>query len=127
MQEEKVGEKSKRKKIFADLTLILALIFVGLSVFLIMELTRKDGAYISVEVDGAEAQVISLSEDGTYVLGDGSNVLVVEGGEAYMKHADCPDGTCIRTGKISRTGEKIVCLPNRVYITVMGADEEMLK
>lgn len=127
MQDGKVREESKRKKLFADLTLILALIFVGLSVFLIMELTRDKGAYVSVVVDGGEEQIIPLSRDGTYVLGDGSNVLVIEGREAYMKHADCPDGTCVRVGRISKTGEKIVCLPNRVFITVLGADEEVLE
>jgi UDP-N-acetylmuramate dehydrogenase len=48
------------------------------------------------------------------------------GGAAYMKHADCPDGLCVKQRKKSRSGERIVCLPNRVSIEIIGAGEEIL-
>jgi hypothetical protein len=35
-----------------------------------------------------------------------------------MEYADCPDKLCIRQGIVSRSGERIVCLPNRVSITI---------
>ena len=52
-------------------------------------------------------------------------MFVIKNGMAYMKHADCPDKLCVNTGKICRTSEKIVCLPNRVMVEVIGADEEI--
>ena len=120
-------DKSKSRKLFADLALILGLIIVALSVFLIISLTSKQGAYVSVRINNGEAVVYSLAEDGEYVLNGGANVLVIKGGAAYMKEADCPDRTCVLTGGISKTNEKIVCLPNKISITVLGANEEVLR
>ena len=125
MQEKR--ERSKRQKIIADLILFLCLILVGLSVFLIGDLLKGEGAYVSVKVGDGGEKLYSLSEDGEYVLNGGTNILVIEKGEAYMRYAECPDKTCVRGGKISLTGERIVCLPNRIYITVIGVGEEVLR
>lgn len=122
MQEKK--ERTTRQKIIADIVLFLCVIVVGLSVFLVFDLLKERGAYVSVKVGDGESVTYSLAIDGEYPLNGGTNILVIDGGEAYLKYADCPDKTCIRTGRISRTGEIIVCLPNRVYITVLGAGEE---
>ena len=106
-----------------DLLLVVSLLAVGLSVFLIMRCTSDEGAYALVTVDGKEVGRYSLGEDGTYSLNGGTNVLVIEDGEAYMKDARCPDHTCIRTGRVSRDGESITCLPNRVRVEIVGGEE----
>ncbi|HBE87040.1 MAG TPA: hypothetical protein DDW53_19330, partial [Lachnoclostridium sp.] len=41
---------------------------------------------------------------------------------ASITEASCPDKVCVRTGKIHRSGELIVCLPNRVVITIEGEE-----
>ena len=38
-----------------------------------------------------------------------------------MTDADCPDKLCVKTGRISKTGETIVCLPHRVVVEIIGA------
>ncbi len=114
------------KKMVADVILIASVLLVSLSVLLIFTLTRETGAFARVTVDGMVVGEYPLSVDGEYILNDGSNVLVIEGGEAYMKHADCPDGLCKNQGKKSHSGERIVCLPNRVSIEIIGAGEEIL-
>ena len=45
---------------------------------------------------------------------------MIENGMAYVTDADCPDQVCIRMGKISKTGENIVCLPHKLVIQVEG-------
>lgn len=50
----------------------------------------------------------------------GSNLLVIEDGAAYMESATCPDKICVHHTKISHSGESIVCLPNKVVVTVTG-------
>ena len=37
-----------------------------------------------------------------------------------MTEADCPDKICVNTGKISKIGETIVCLPHRVVVEIQG-------
>jgi hypothetical protein len=39
-----------------------------------------------------------------------------------MKDADCPDKLCEKTGKISKNGETIVCLPHRVVVEIQGGE-----
>ena len=35
-----------------------------------------------------------------------------------MSDADCPDKDCVNQGWISRPGQMIVCLPNRLVIKI---------
>ena len=50
------------------------------------------------------------------------NVIAVEQGRIRMLSADCPDGSCVRQGWISGGIFPIVCLPNRVVITLEHGD-----
>ena len=112
-----------KKKVFADIILICILLVLALSVFLVVELTRREGAYVVVSIDGGEVCRYSLSEDGEFTLNGGTNTLVISGGKAYISEADGPDGLCVSQGKISRTGQTVVCLPNRVMLRIVGAED----
>ena len=115
------------KKMIADIILIAAVLVIALSVFLIVELSRKEGAFVRVSVNGERVAEYSLSVEGEYSLNGGTNILVIENGEAYIKWADCPRQICVKDGKISRTGERITCLENRVVVEVFGKGEEILE
>lgn len=114
------------KRLLADVILVSSLLLVILSVFLITAFTKEDGAVARVSVDGVTVGEYSLSFDGEYSINGGTNVLVIEDGVAYMKYASCPDGLCVNQGKKSHSGERIVCLPNRVMVEITGAGEELI-
>lgn len=116
------NEFVKRYKL--DIIVIAAILVISLSVLFIVLLTKKDGATVSVEINGEETAVYSLEVDGVYPLNGGTNVLVIENGEAYLNYSNCPDHTCERTGRISHVGETIICLPNRISITIKGDDAD---
>ena len=82
------------------------------------------GAMAVVTVDGKEIGRYPLRKSGTFPLNGGTNILVVENGEAWVSEADCPDKVCMGMGKISRNGEFIACLPNRLLVVVEGAAEQ---
>ena len=63
-------------------------------------------------------------QDITYVLNGGTNAIVIEGARVYMTHSDCPDHTCERTGKIKYVGQSIICLPNKLSVTIVGEAED---
>lgn len=125
MQDERNVREKRKKTLLFDALLVLVILALALSVFLVLRLVRKDGAYARVTVDGQTVGEYSLSESGEYVLNGGTNVLVVSGGKAYMKSATCPDKTCVTRHKsgISYDGETIVCLPNRVRVEIYGGGE----
>ena len=106
-----------------ELVMIGALLLLSLVLVLVFTLTRKEGAVAVVEINGATVASYSLAQEGEYTLNGGTNVLVIEGGCAYLTYADCPDHTCVKTGKIRYVGESIVCLPNRLSITVRGSGD----
>ena len=97
--------------------LLAALICCGLWLGL-----RRDGAAVVVEQDGKETARYALDENRTVrIKGQGGyNLLVIEGGEAWLLEADCPNLLCVKTGKIRYAGQSIVCLPHKVAVRIVG-------
>lgn len=58
-------------------------------------------------------QVIDIQADGKT-----TNVLTISDGKADMTDADCKDLLCVHQKAISKDKETIVCLPNKVVVTV---------
>ena len=106
-----------------DLILIGAILLVIAIIFAVTSLTKEEGAYVVVKVDGKEVGQYSLAIDGEYELNGGTNILKIENGKAYLIEADCPDHLCVKQGKIDQTGETITCLPNKLTVTVFGAGD----
>ena len=123
MQKKIFGDK----KHVADIALIALLVIVVLSVFAFTWFSSEQGARVRVNVEGEPVREYSLDVDGEYSLNGGTNILVIENGEAYIKEANCPRQLCVKQGKISRSGESIVCLENRVSVTVVGPQDDILE
>ena len=108
-----------------DIILIASILIVAIASFLFIELGKEEGARVVVAVDGKEIATYSLSSNGTYQLNGGTNILCIENGKAYLTDANCPDKLCVHQGKISKTNEVITCLPNKLTVTVKGADDSV--
>ncbi len=107
-----------KKRFVYDAILVLALLVVGLFALLAVRLAAAQGGVVIVKHNREVICEISLREAGEYTLLDGKCVLIVSGGEAYMHYADCPDKLCIKQGRVSKSGESIICLPNKLSIVV---------
>ncbi len=107
-----------KKRLIYDIILVLALAVIGLAALLIVKLTARGGESVVVKQNGEIIAELSLDASGVYPLADGKNILVIEGGEAFMSSADCPDKLCVNQGRISNSGESIICLPNKLSVTV---------
>ncbi len=80
-----------------------------------------DGGAVIV-CENREVGRLSLREEGDYTFPEtGSMIFTVRDGEIFVSHSECGDMTCVRTGGISSPGEAIVCVPNRVVVTVEGS------
>ncbi len=97
--------------------------FLLIAVFFIIFLVIKNGdkgAYITVSVDGKVTGSYALTEK-EQIIGIGeNNVLTIINNEAYMSRALCPDKICMEHGRISKVGEDIICMPNRIIVRVEG-------
>ncbi|HAS91582.1 MAG TPA: NusG domain II-containing protein [Sedimentibacter sp.] len=54
----------------------------------------------------------------------GYNIMHIENGQIWIHEASCPDKICIYQGKISKNGEMIVCIPNRMFIKIVDENDE---
>ena len=124
MNQNKCDARRKRRN---DIVFILALVIICASVGLAFFFLRGEGDTVCVTVDGNTFGTYSLADDATIEItnSDGvcTNILIIKDGEAHVQYADCPDGICVDHKPIRREGESIVCLPNRVVITVYKSEK----
>lgn len=111
-----------------DVVLVVLLLLAATVGLIYLFLFRDEGTVVNVTVDGKPYGTYSLSDNISHdiITGKASenfNSFVIENGKVFMKEASCPDGICVNHRPIFRDGESIVCLPNRVVITVVGEDD----
>ena len=84
----------------------------------------KKGSYITITVEGKEYGTYFLQEEQTIPVGEPvMNIIVIEDGKAMMMEADCPDQLCVKQKAICYDKESIICLPNKIVVTVTSEEE----
>ena len=112
-----------------DLYLIAGLLLVAVTLFVGIRLYGKMTTTVAVAVvtvDGKEYGRYPLEKNHTETihLSDGSyNTFEVKDGYVSMTDASCPDQICVNHSRISKKNETIVCLPDKVVITVENGEE----
>ena len=114
-----------KRRVRNDVIFIAALLAVIAIAGACLYLFRGEGDTVTVSVNGKVIATYPLGVDRVEDIrtdGDGLNRLVIKDGKAWVETASCPDGICAAHKPIHREGESIVCLPNKVVITVKTAD-----
>lgn len=104
-----------------DIAVAAFLLTLSAAIGVIMLMCSPTPAYAVITVDGNEICRLPLDEDCIYRIGE-TNTIEISDGTVRMIDADCPDKICIHTGRISDSGRAIICLPNRVVISITGED-----
>ncbi len=111
-----------------DIILISVIVIISVALLLVWKLVYlkeqnpDSDAFVRATVDGKVYGTYPLSKDDTIEIknvdGDVTNTLVIKDGVADVTAADCPDHLCVKQKAISKEGESIICLPNKVVVTV---------
>ena len=111
-----------RKK---DILLLLALLGLAGIGMLLLQL-RPAADRVVIRQDGKVLGSYRLAHDQEILLDNewGRNKIYIKGGQVYVAEADCPDQICVRHQPVSRDQETIVCLPHRLVIEVIRAEEK---
>ncbi len=111
-----------------DLLIIGVVFLLAAAAFLAVKLSGSpQPGLVEIRVNGELTAVYSLDKDREFTVTgyDGGEVRgVISGGTVDVTSATCPDKICVDHSVIRKTGESIVCLPNRVVITIAAADDE---
>ena len=114
-----------------DLLLLGVLLCVCIAVLLVFSFGKgKAGGTVVVTVDGEEYGRYDLAEEQKVLIyndqNEVTNTLLIKDHKADMIDADCRDLLCVKQKAIDRSGETIVCLPNRVVVSVEKAGQDGL-
>lgn len=107
-----------------DIILIVILLGVSGIILLIWQfIYSTKGNSVIIQQHDEIIGTYPLNEDRVIPIEYKNNVtnqLVIKDGVCYMEKAECPDHLCIKQGRINKQGQTIVCLPNRIIVTVIG-------
>ena len=110
----------------ADIILITAVAALSVLLYFLLYQTPADDTRLSIYVDGAPVMSERLSDIESPVIVEnsyGRNVIEIKDGAVEVVWSDCASLVCKHTGKITRPGEVIVCLPHHLLIAIEGGGQ----
>ena len=104
-----------KKEIF----ILLGIIAAALIALLVIELTSHKGSTAVITIENEIIKVSDLSFSGEFTVNGIENVTFeVKDGSIRVKENDCPDKICVNTGWISKTNERIICMPKKLIVEI---------
>ncbi len=113
-----------------DFIMIGAVVALALMLFLLPFFTLQKGETVTVvckkSLNSSVLYEGSLAIDKTLELENNGIKLtvIIEGGEVYVKDSSCEDHVCVHSGRISRSGQSIICAPAGVTVNVSGGESD---
>lgn len=105
---------------------ILAIVVVALAAVLLMMniIGSKGGRKLVITIDGQTYKTIALTDQTnmhfTIETPDGYNEVVIANGVVDVVSADCRNQVCVDTHPASKAFDKIVCLPHKLILEIVG-------
>ncbi|MBE6058596.1 MAG: NusG domain II-containing protein [Clostridium sulfidigenes] len=110
-----------------DIVIIVVLLIVSFIPYIMLknyQSNYKGINYAVISIDGKETKRVELTtgldEEFTIKSSYGFNRVVIHDMKIGIVDADCKDEICVNEGFIGAVGERIVCLPNRLIIEIVG-------
>lgn len=105
-----------------DIILIAILLLLSVGSLSALHGSGFAGNHAIVEVNGKRVLELPLDRDErTTVDGPlGKTTIAVHDGTVEIADSPCPRGLCKHMGHIRCVGEVLVCVPNRVFVTITG-------
>lgn len=110
----------------ADIILAVALIIIGIAMSYILSFGQDTGSELIISCDGEKFGSYSLYEDKEIEVkqNDHINKVTIKDSTVSMSFSDCHGQDCIHQGEITKSGEAIICLPNKVVLEITGGDSK---
>ncbi len=117
---------TRADKILILVIIILAVISLG---FIEKQVFSNEDKFVSIQIDGKEVKKIIFDPK---IIGKtieieseyGYNLIEIADEKVRVIEADCKDQIDVKQGYISKIGETIVCLPNKMIVEIKGLAKE---
>lgn len=108
-----------------DIKLIIILIIIISGIFIILNITKKEGTLAEVYYEDKLILTIDLNIDKEYIVEGllGEVLIEVKDKKIRVKEETSPNNICSKEGYISDSSKVLICLPNKIIIKVLGDSE----
>ena len=113
-----------------DYLLLTAIFLMALAGYLFFHTGDTKGAkLLIIQQDNKIVERIDLSKAKAETMvaipvPDGTLTVMYDKNKAWVKSSPCPEKLCIHQGKISKAGQTIACLPEKVLLTITTPGKE---
>ena len=104
---------------------IIGIILLGSIAAAVIMNRSGGGTRTAVIRCGDVRQELSLDKDGSFRFEGIDAGFEVKNGKIRMTEVPCPDKICEKTGYIGSSGQSIICVPNKIMVSVVGSDESV--
>lgn len=106
----------KHKFIYLADIILIAVILSGAFLWNVLKNTQEPSCAV-IYVDGQEYKRVDLK------IFQEINIekvkIIVEDETVCIVSSDCPDKTCVKSGKIKSVGSTVACVPNKIVVTIV--------
>jgi len=105
---------------------ILILIFILLIEYGVLQ--KHSTKVVVIRSDGKIVKELPINKDAIFEVKSKEGHLFVEikSGKVRVINSTCRDKLCEKEGWINNIGESIICLPNRISISIIGKNGEKI-
>ena len=103
--------------------LFTIIIFIVLTTYLSSILWNfPQGEYLKIDMGKQEIGSFSLNQNVTKVIEGpvGKTEVIIDSGKVRISKSPCTKKYCIHQGWINQINQSIVCVPNQIYISIIG-------
>ena len=99
-----------------DFIVIMSVLLIAVTFAVVFFVSGTAGKTVVISQNNRVVCEAALNTDKTVDLG--TNTVSIEGGRVKVTQADCKNQICVNHKSISKKGESIVCLPNKVIVEI---------
>ncbi len=88
-----------------------------------MLLQTGDAQKAVIVADGKIHSEIVLANSTNQAVTVNGVTIKIEGKTVMVENSNCPDKICVKTGKLTKSGQSTACVPNRVTVFITGKSD----
>ena len=104
---------------------IIGIILLGsIAAIVVMDLSGSSSRTAVIRC-GDVRHELALDKDGLFRFDGIDAEFEVKNGKIRLINASCPDKICEKTGYIGSSGQSLICVPNKITVSVVGSGESV--
>ncbi len=120
-----INKQIKKGITKGDIILIASVVLLSAVLFALSFFGSSQDLTAEIYVGGEKAHSIFLSEvTESYTVRENYCELLIEKDGVTFVYSDCGDKLCVKKGKLTKQGDTMACVPEKVVVILKGTDNK---